>query len=464
MEPDVRRQMPAAPAAPVMAPSAATARAARITAAGEEETGIVPEQPAAPAATRMRHAERHSTEMVKPALASAAELTSVRGSARSRRRPVPPPDTALPRLDEMNPRQALNEWLDQRAARVTARPATAPPPAPAFEEPAPVVLVEEAAPVAAHEPEPVSCAPLVEPVVVAVCNAGDQPEPVLPLLFVEPAPVAADDIRLVLRRALAKRIATPPAIEVPPVVAAAPAPVKETAPVASEAVIAKPAPVIAAAPAQTKTVSVFLSTRKIDSIRRETPVEPTPRERAIADELELAPPPAEPRFEIIDGAALANSLEVALPGGMHDHAVLDRAISTGKRFRGLVIAVGVNDVEGRTTRNNDLMQSIGFFIRGLIAEKEFACRAGESEFLIVCPGVEGSQAQQRLNQIAEQLWDYQLRGVSAWSVLFSWGGADVHYERLPEAIAIANERMNQTRRGRKTVSVESARPWRKQAV
>jgi hypothetical protein len=40
----------------------------------------------------------------------------------------------------------------------------------------------------------------------------------------------------------------------------------------------------------------------------------------------------------------------------------------------------------------------------------------------------------------------------------------VHYERLPEAIAMANERMNQTRRGRKTVSVESARPWRKQAV
>ncbi len=149
---------------------------------------------------------------------------------------------------------------------------------------------------------------------------------------------------------------------------------------------------------------------------------------------------------------------------MHDHAILDRAAATGKPFRGLVIAVGVNDVEGRPAHNNDLMQSIGFFVRSLLAEKEFACRNGEAEFLIVCPGIEGLDAQRRLNHIAEQLWDYQLRGVSTWSILFSWGGMDVHHKPLSDAIAAASEQMYQTRRGRRTVSVESARPLRKAAM
>ena len=153
-----------------------------------------------------------------------------------------------------------------------------------------------------------------------------------------------------------------------------------------------------------------------------------------------------------------------LPAGMHDRSVLDRALATGKPFRGLVVAIGVNDVEGRTTRNNDLMQSIGFFIRGLLGEKEFACRTGDAEFLILCPELEGPDAQQRLNHIAEQLWDYQLRGASTWSILFSWGGVDVHSQRLAEAISEATGQMNQTRRGRKTVSVESFQPRRKAAI
>ena len=174
---------------------------------------------------------------------------------------------------------------------------------------------------------------------------------------------------------------------------------------------------------------------------------------------------AEPRFEIIDGAApSSNSLEVVLPAGMHDDAVLDRAIATGKPFRGLVVSVGVNDVEGRSANHPDLMHSIGFFIRGLIVENEFACRTGEAEFLIVCPGLQGFAAQRRLNQIAEQLWDYQLRGISTWSIVFSWGGADVHHQSLSDAVAMANEQMNDTRRGRRLVSIDSGALSRRAAI
>ena len=264
---------------------------------------------------------------------------------------------------------------------------------------------------------------------------------------------------MILRRAIARRNT---------VTADVPADVPVEAPVeieTPEPVAASPAPMPSPAP---KTVSVFLSTRKIESIRRELVEVPAPQPiveeeaQEIAEAVMETVAAAEPRFEIIEGSApSSNYLEISLPAGFQDRAVLDRAIATSLPFRGLVVSVGVNDIEGRSTRNHDVIQSIGYFIRGLLEQHEFACRSGESEFLIVAPGIEDAAAQQRLSRIAEQLWDYQLRGVSTWSILFSWGGSAVHHERLPEVIAMAEEQMNQTRRGRKTVSVESARPWRK---
>jgi hypothetical protein len=500
VELNVPEAMSGSAALPLMRPSAASASAARIARTAPSPPAPIPNEAPAPVAElpappspRPDSPERHSTEMVKPALASAAELTSVRGSTRPRRRPAPPADAHLPRLDDMNPRQALSEWLDQRSAKV----------APKRTEPA------ETEPLAAH-PEP------VEEVMAA--------EPPQPVAVVTPAPalapVVANDLRDVMRRVIAKRHLTalaneeapeaaplveavsvvadepvtgtapveelvpPDAVSVieplqaadpwpiaaVPVVAEAALPIAEAAPVEelapAEAVavvealsVVEDTPVIEVAPepaaaAPARPVSLFLSTRRIHAVERDAPANPAAHARETA--------PAEPRFEVIDGAgASSNSHEVVLPGGMHDRAALERAIATGKPFRGLLVSIGVNDVEGRSSRNNDLLQSIGFFIRGLLGEKEFACRNGDAEFLIACPGVEGPGAQRRLNHLAEQLWDYQLRGASTWSILFSWGGIDVHHERFSEAIAMANEQMNQTRRGRKIAPVDSVRPWRK---
>lgn len=451
LELNVSKEMSvAAPVAAMMKPSAASAVAAR-KARTTEAPASVTEFPAPPAKTSVDRAERHTTEMVKPALASAAEVTSVRGGTRPRRRPVPPPDATLPRLDDMNPRQALAEWLDQRAAKTSPKKSEL------------IVAESVAAEPSGAEPAILDDFVVAEPAPIPVI--------VRTVAMEVPAPAAADDIRDVLRRAIAKRNVPPPAAEVVPVIKVVPV-ASVPAPVAQVASVAAPAPVVIAIPAKTvsvvpKKVSVFLNTRKIDTFVRDVPetAPETANEREVVEALVENVAAAEPRFEIIDGlASSSNSLEVTLPAGMHDNAVLDRAIATGKPFRGLVVSVGVNDVEGRSTRNTDLMQSIGFFVRGLLGEKEFASRTGEAEFLIVCPGLEASGAQRRLSQIAEQLWDYQLRGVSTWSILFSWGGSDVHHQRLSDAIAMANEQMNQTRRGRKMVSVESARPLRKAAM
>jgi len=94
-----------------------------------------------------------------------------------------------------------------------------------------------------------------------------------------------------------------------------------------------------------------------------------------------------------------------------------------------------------------LMQSVGNYIAGLLRENEFACRTAYDEFVMVCGGEQGAQSQRRLNHISERLWDFQLRGIGACSILFSWGGVQVQDRPMAEAVASATERMRQTKRG-----------------
>jgi hypothetical protein len=470
LELDVRKEMTAAPSPGARsAATVAAARVARLSAMQQEE------KPAADYSPAILHGqtqaslneakpeqfERHSAEFVRPALASAAEMTSLRGNGRARRRAMPPPDVPLPKLDDMNPRQALSDWLDQRAAKAPAKHPERVIEAAVIEAPiefpATVTALEEGTPAVVSAASEMQPEPQLEPVAIAepvvaepAIAAPPEPEPVA-----ETAPAAEkDELRLIIRRALAKRnqqTAAPTSEPVREAAAVAPVtPEPAPAPAVATPVVQEPAPEPVAAPGPVaeqapRKLSLFLSTRKI-----EAPATPS------------APPP---RFEVIEGSGNSgHSSEVTLPAGLHDHVVLERALSTGKPFTGLAISVGVNDVEGRTSRNGDVMQSVAFFIRGLLKETEYACRTDEDEFLILCPGLEGGAAQSRLNRVAEQLWDYQLRGVSTWSILFSWGGADVHLTRLSEAIAMATEQMRQTRRGRKMVSVDSIRPLQRAAM
>src|SRR5579871_34295 len=102
VELNVRSEVAAAAAVPApAAASAAASRNARMRAEHQTDS-----QPIAVAETCPPPAAPRPTEAVAP---------------RTRRRPAPPNDAPLPRLEDMNPRQALSDWLDQRAA---ARPAT----------------------------------------------------------------------------------------------------------------------------------------------------------------------------------------------------------------------------------------------------------------------------------------------------------------------------------------------------
>jgi len=349
---------------------------------------------------------------------------------RVRQRPVPPPDGQRPRLEDMDPRQAFAEWLDEHAANLPAKR-----------------IQEEA---------------------VSRINTNEVSLPASPALK-EPCPPAADEIQAALCRSIARRHE---AYEIESVdhAAASDTPVEDAR--AADTNESAPAAALAPAgpvPVAPRAVNVFLSTRKIEGFGPIAPAESksTARETFVDEEAMQAMVESlalvKSRFEVIEGAG-PNAGEVMLPPGMHERVILNRAIASGKPFRGLVISIGVNDLDGSSLQNFDLLKSTGSFIRGLLNDREFACCSGDAEFLIVCPALGGADAHRRLIQIAEQLWDYQLRGISTWSIVFSWGGADVHHQPLSEAVAMANEQMNDTRRGRRLVSIDSRVPSRKAAI
>lgn len=132
--------------------------------------------------------------------------------------------------------------------------------------------------------------------------------------------------------------------------------------------------------------------------------------------------------------------------GMIQQAVLEQLLEQDEPFTGLVVSIGINDSDSSMWHSKGLMQSIGSYIAGLLNGEEFCCRSAYDEFVMVCPGEQGAQSQRRLNHISERLWDYQLRGLGACSILFSWGGVQSQNQPLAEAIANATDRMRQTKR------------------
>ncbi len=134
------------------------------------------------------------------------------------------------------------------------------------------------------------------------------------------------------------------------------------------------------------------------------------------------------------------------PTGMIQQPVLEKLLADGELFSGLVVSIGVNDSDSSMWHSQGLMHSVGNYLTGLLHEQDFSCRTDYDEFILVCRGEHGAQSQRRLNNISELLWDYQLRGIGASSILFSWGGVQVKDQPLSEAVASAVDRMRQTKR------------------
>ena len=142
---------------------------------------------------------------------------------------------------------------------------------------------------------------------------------------------------------------------------------------------------------------------------------------------------------------------VSIPKGFYDGQVLARLVKSRMPVSGLVVSIGVNT--GRKT-DGRVPSDVKNLIQSLIGPQDFACQSAEEEFLLIYPRENGAAAQRRLSEIAQQLWNFQLATMGAYAVVFSWGGVEVNSESMEEAIASANERMQETRRGRRLLTLE----------
>ncbi len=139
----------------------------------------------------------------------------------------------------------------------------------------------------------------------------------------------------------------------------------------------------------------------------------------------------------------------SLPEGFQDGYVLRKLVESRQPVTGLVVSIGVNG--GANSSVLGLVQS-------LIGPNDFAAQNREDEFLLIYPQEHGASAHRKLNQIAEKLWDFQLSSPGSLQILFSWGGVEVRSESIEEAIASASERMQETQRGRKLLTMSAPAP------
>jgi hypothetical protein len=151
------------------------------------------------------------------------------------------------------------------------------------------------------------------------------------------------------------------------------------------------------------------------------------------------------------GSGPVTEPSLPLPAGFHDSYVLGQLVQTRRSVSGLVVSIGVNSTRKADGTNYNGVRKL---IHSLIGPGDFACQSSEQEFLLIYPRDSGASAQRRLNEIAQELWNFQLGCLGTRSIVFSWGGVEVRSEMLDEAIASANERMQETRRGRKLLTME----------
>jgi|SRR5882724_709252 len=153
--------------------------------------------------------------------------------------------------------------------------------------------------------------------------------------------------------------------------------------------------------------------------------------------------------------------EQILPPGMFNQWPMDVLLRIAKPFTGLVVLIDLANLHRRSSRNESLLQLITGCVAGFLRANDFGCRTSEDEFIMVCPGLSGAEAQRQLNQISEQLWKFQQSGNGTFSLLFSWGGIGASEQPLSEAIASAVQRMNRINRNRNRAFSESVNQRRK---
>ena len=187
--------------------------------------------------------------------------------------------------------------------------------------------------------------------------------------------------------------------------------------------------------------------------------EATAPEPALELELEL---PLEPLTDMPPAPT-------GLPKGFIDRDAFTILTAQRQPFTGLVVSIGINEFESLAPAAADKLVAdveklTGSLISSLTGFEHFACRSANDEFILAFENESGPAAQRRLSNLSERLWDFQLRSLGSYSVVFSWGATEAYGEVFADAVDSASERMRETRMNRRSPASASSRPRLKKVV
>jgi hypothetical protein len=160
------------------------------------------------------------------------------------------------------------------------------------------------------------------------------------------------------------------------------------------------------------------------------------------------------RASVFAATDCAGAFVPELPVGLHDGFVLRRLLELGQPVSGLVVSIKVTVQQNEGRPIDTVLAEVRSLVESLIGPRDFAAQWAEEVYVLVCPRLRGPVAQRQLSEVAERLWRFQLHSLGRLSVLSSCGGVEVCDESLKEALASAMERMNETWRGRKMLSMD----------
>lgn len=153
-------------------------------------------------------------------------------------------------------------------------------------------------------------------------------------------------------------------------------------------------------------------------------------------------------------------------GGRRADLLNDLLQSEGP-FEGVALSISVVDYVRLVAENGkepveEVMTALEELVRASGGDADLVCRISEDEFIVVCPGATGGAAAQRVRQLSESLWDFQLRSLVSFPIMFSWGASESGAAQgtprsLADSVDRAREQMLESRRSRRALSWPSAK-------
>jgi diguanylate cyclase (GGDEF)-like protein len=159
----------------------------------------------------------------------------------------------------------------------------------------------------------------------------------------------------------------------------------------------------------------------------------------------------------------AVNLETDALTGLLNRAALERRITEEAAFEGVVAVCDmdafkdINDRYGHLV-GDEILRNVGHLLQASIRHEDEAFRWGGDEFVILFHNQLAAVADKRMVEIEDRLRGFQVRGVGAVPISFSWGTSEAAGRTLRDAVNTADRSMYAEKRRRPANADEPPQP------